>query len=638
MKIRTTFLLNMLFFGIILVIVCVSVLVTNIRVGFLREQEEMAHNIERSAGDLVFLSHEYILYGENQLFLRWKRKFSGILHELAGLKPDTAQAQVLVNTISESCRRVKNVFENVLSSRKAGSSLMLTRLSFNRMSVQNKGLIFNAERLTQLLREQAEDMRFGNDILIYIMYAVFILYFLVNYILFYRRTLASITRLQTGTEAVGKGDLSFRIPAGEKDEIGDLSRAFNRMAADLKEITASKKDLENEIAIRKKAEDALRVSEERYATTLSSIGDAVISTDVKGTVIFMNKVAEELTGWSLKEALGKNSNRVFRIINENTRGKIPNPIDEVLKKGKIVGLTNHTILIRKDGTEIPIGDSGAPIKDRSNRVSGVVLVFRDITERRNAEEVLKRDKESLERLVQDKTRELLAAEQEVAKAKRLSDIGMLSSFVAHELRNPLAGITAALYNIQRKAGDAPIERHIESIRKKITESEQIINNLLFYARIKQPQMQDSNIDSIIKDCVNAVRENTKKKILINMKTTHIRNTSIMVDPLQIKEVFQNVINNACDALLEETGTIDIEAKKESDHISIQFTDNGQGIETHVLEKIFDPFFTTKAKGTGLGLPVCSQIIRLHEGKIAIESRPGQGTCVLITLPRKQGQK
>lgn len=144
--------------------------------------------------------------------------------------------------------------------------------------------------------------------------------------------------------------------------------------------------LGTDITIRKKGEEALKISEQRWSTTLSSIGDAVIATDTDGKITFMNAVAEQLTGWKLNEAKQKPIAQVFKIVNEKTRQTVDNPVVKVLEKGLIIGLANHTVLIRKDGSEVSIDDSGAPIKSADGKISGVVLVFRDISERKKAEE------------------------------------------------------------------------------------------------------------------------------------------------------------------------------------------------------------------------------------------------------------
>lgn len=150
----------------------------------------------------------------------------------------------------------------------------------------------------------------------------------------------------------------------------------------------------NDITERRQSEIALQESEQRFVTTLASIGDAVIATDIRGRITFMNGVAEELTGWTLEKSLTRPAKAIFKIVNEYTRREVDDPITKVLEEGAIVGLANHTILIREDGTEIAIDDSGAPIRDRNGDITGVVLVFRDITEKKLAEKKLL--KENLE--------------------------------------------------------------------------------------------------------------------------------------------------------------------------------------------------------------------------------------------------
>jgi PAS domain S-box-containing protein len=134
------------------------------------------------------------------------------------------------------------------------------------------------------------------------------------------------------------------------------------------------------------AERKLRESERRYAVTLESIGDAVIATDNQSRVTFLNPVAEALTGWPRVEASGRPLAEVFHIINEETRQPVEDPAAKVLRLGTVVGLANHTVLMARDGREVPIDDCGAPIIDDRGSVTGVVLVFRDTTLRRQADE------------------------------------------------------------------------------------------------------------------------------------------------------------------------------------------------------------------------------------------------------------
>jgi PAS domain S-box-containing protein len=155
---------------------------------------------------------------------------------------------------------------------------------------------------------------------------------------------------------------------------------------------------ELEIRVEERTAELVK-SEQRWATTLTSISDAVISTDVEGLITFMNAEAEALTGWTFAEASAKSVTEVFNIINGYTRMKADNPVCRVITEGRIIGLANHTILVRKDGTEVPIDDSGAPIRDGGGKTTGVVLVFRDITERKRAEEALRESEGRLQSIL-----------------------------------------------------------------------------------------------------------------------------------------------------------------------------------------------------------------------------------------------
>ncbi len=178
-----------------------------------------------------------------------------------------------------------------------------------------------------------------------------------------------------------------REPIAEEAEYYEqYSAALVRKLEDkMLQLEEKNRALEAELVERRRAEEQLSLSEARLRATLYSIGDAVITTDVKGRVMMMNPVAEKLTGWSEADAQGKPLAKVFRIVNEKTHKKVENPVARILREGVVIGLANHTLLIARDGTEYPIADAGAPIRDARGEIAGVVLVFRDQSAERAAQ-------------------------------------------------------------------------------------------------------------------------------------------------------------------------------------------------------------------------------------------------------------
>ena len=198
---------------------------------------------------------------------------------------------------------------------------------------------------------------------------------------------------------------------------------------------------------------------ERLAVTLRSIGDAVITTDVEGRISLMNRVAEDLTGWRQEEALGEPLGKVFNIINEHTRERCDNPVAKVLETGGIIGLANNTVLVDKDGTERVIEDSGAPILDQQKRTIGVVLVFRDATEKRRLQD-------------------------ERQKVQKLESIGILAGGIAHDFNNSLTAIIGniSLAKFYAKPGDKVLEK-LQEIESAAMRTKDLTQQLLdFFQR------------------------------------------------------------------------------------------------------------------------------------------------------------
>jgi PAS domain S-box-containing protein len=371
-----------------------------------------------------------------------------------------------------------------------------------------------------------------------------------------------------------------------------------------------------DITIRKRMADELAAEKERLSVTLRSIGDGVISTDLQGKIILVNKVAEELTGWQEKEAMGKPLTKVFHIVDEFNRKRCEDPVRKVMETGGVVGLANNTILIGKDGKEHVIADSGAPIMDSQNNIIGAVLVFRDITEKRKME-------------------------AELVNAQKLESLGVLAGGIAHDFNNFLTAIIGnlSLAKIESKPGDKVVVM-LNEMEKASIQAKNLTQQLLTFSRGGEP----------VKKLI-ALAELVKNSATFSLRGSNVRcEFSISQDLLptevdegQIGQVINNLVLNA-DHAMPEGGIIEICAMNitltadnefslpAGPYLRTSFRDHGVGIAPDHLPKVFDPYFTTKQKGSGLGLTVAYSIIDKHNGRMTVESGLGHGTTFTIYLP------
>jgi two-component system cell cycle sensor histidine kinase/response regulator CckA len=376
------------------------------------------------------------------------------------------------------------------------------------------------------------------------------------------------------------------------------------------------------------AQIALSESEQRWATTLSSIGDAVISTDMFGKIKFMNGVAEKLTQWTLNDASGRDVKDIFRIINEFSRKTVDDPVFKVLKEGLIVGLANHTLLLRKDGTEIAIDDSGAPIKNKEGEISGVVLIFRDITERRKMDVELEDYRKHLENLVEERTKQLKDAE-------RMAAIGQTAGMVGHDIRNPLQAIVGDLYLAKEELKGIPdfqgrnsMQEYIDEIEKNVVYINKIVADLQDFARPLKPNIEKVDLNCIIDDLLSENRMLDNIEVIVKVEEVA---RELEADSSFINRILSNLVTNAVQAM-PKGGKLTISATKESKDIIIKVNDNGVGIPESIKGKLFTPMFTTKARGQGFGLAVIKRMTEALGGAVTFESIEGKGTTFTVRLP------
>lgn len=392
--------------------------------------------------------------------------------------------------------------------------------------------------------------------------------------------------------------------------------------------------LRRHLLARDKAAVAIHEQREMFRTTIASIGDAVMTTDTQGRVTYLNSVAQSLTGWRQEAAVGQPLETVFRIVNEETRASVENPVAKVLRQGIVVGLANHTVLIAKDGTERPVDDSAAPIRDPKGNVSGVVMVFRDVTERRRAEFALRASEERLRLQAQE-------LEQQLIASGRLVSLGEITASMAHEFNNPLGIIMGFAQDFLSDTDPSNAQyQGLKIIDEEAKRCQKIIQELLDFARPRRTDFSLTDIQQTVEKTLKLVTNHLyKQKIEVD---TFLEESlpPIHADSQQLEQVLVNLYLNAIDAM-PEGGKLTIGAKvEESDGtmapmLVITVADTGFGIEEKDLSKIFLPFFTAKkTKGLGLGLPICERIVKNHGGEIAAKSHPG-GTTLSICLPLHQ---
>lgn len=392
-----------------------------------------------------------------------------------------------------------------------------------------------------------------------------------------------------------------------------------------------------EIIERKKTEEALRYSEERCALAQRAANIGSWDWDIRTGNLEWSQEIEPMFGFSRGE-FGRTYKAFLECVHPDDRQFVVESVDACIEKGKDYDIEHR--IIWPDGTIRWVSETGGVMRDENNKAIRMLGVVRDITLRKKAEEVLKRDKESFERLVNERTEELLRVQEELDKAKRLSDLGTLAATVAHELRNPLGVIKTASYNIRRKRKNSLIDKHIDNIEKKVLESEQIINNLLGYSRLRIPSYEKVQINDVANECVTFAKKRFhKQNVSIIKKLKSTRNRLIEADPLQVREIFNNILTNAYQSISRKKGKIEIGAGFDrKGFIRITISDNGMGIEREDLGRVFEPFFTRKSKGTGLGLTICKELVSLHSGKIDIKSKKGEGTTVTVSLPVRRETK
>ncbi len=592
MRIRTQFIMTMLLFGAVVAAIATSVIVTNRRVETPRQQRNMATDIALGASELSYLANDYLIYQESQQLERWQSRFATFSGEVAGLQADSPEQLALIRNMQQNTQRLKDVFDSVASAVDPGGTidLALLQVSWSRMAVQSQALASDASHLSQMLDDQVNQLRRTNTIVVMALIGVFGLYFVVNYLVVQKRALEGIAKLQAGTAVIGSGDLDYRIDEKRKDEIGELSHAFNIMTQDLKTVTTSKTDLETEIARRSEMEEVLELERHKLVGILNSMEDGVCIMNADFNITYINP--------SMKSNYGDvNGQKCYRYFNGGDSVCSWCNNEEVLA-GKILKREAQS---NRTGRTYEVTD--APLRNADGSVSKLA-VFHDITERK--------------------------------KVEQLKDefIGMVS----HELKTPITVIMGAIYTAMTEGIPAEEARQLLEDAAFSTESlAGIVDNLLELSRAQTNRLMIGKEPLDMAQMAGRVAEKYRSGLAIHQVVIDIPAglPRVPADRMRVERVLRNLIENAV-KYSPHGGTITVFAYQQDDCLVVGVRDQGVGISAENQARLFRPFERLETadgvSGVGLGLITCRRLVEAHGGRIWVESEPGKGATFLFTLP------
>lgn len=371
-----------------------------------------------------------------------------------------------------------------------------------------------------------------------------------------------------------------------------------------------------------RAEQRLQANRELLRVTLASIGDAVITTDTNGRVSYLNAVAEALTGWSREQACGQPLDTVFRIVDQRTRRPLERPASEAWGEGAVKGRSSHAVLVARDGVERPIDDNASPIRNEDGRFAGVVLTFRDVTERTRLESELRR-----------------IADELIEADKRKNEF---LAMLAHELRSPLAPISNALQALRRSrpdAGDQPATRMME---RQLDQMVRLVDDLLDVSRITRGKIElrrmPVELVSATNDAAEAIRpfcESMEHRLTVTLPPQPVY---VDADPARLAQVIGNLLNNAC-KFTDRGGRISLAVERDRGDAVISVKDDGIGIAPEQLPHVFELFVQAHSSagraesGIGIGLALVKNLVEMHGGAVSGSSAGlGRGSEFVVRLP------
>lgn len=370
--------------------------------------------------------------------------------------------------------------------------------------------------------------------------------------------------------------------------------------------------------------------ERQHELILNSVADGIYGVDMQGDSTFVNRAMERLTGWTSADLIGRNQHE---LLHHTRPDGTPFPGCECpvyhTFRDSAPRFVADDVFWNKRGEPIPVEYTSTPIRDDRGRTVGSVVVFRDISERKQAEE------------------EARQRQQELAHVGRLSTMGEMASGMAHELNQPLTAIATNAHACIRllESGAAPRERVADIMERIAAQAERagaIIRQLRQFVRKEEPQRTQVCINELVDEVVSLCRPEAKRSGVEVRLELAPGLPPVSAQPIQIEQVILNLARNAIEAMLDAecpSRRLTIATRADGPGaLILSVEDSGPGIDPAIRERLFNPFVTTKQKGMGLGLSISKGIIEAHQGQLYADSEPGRGTLFRFYLPVREGGK
>jgi signal transduction histidine kinase len=637
----------MVIFGIVLTVVSAYVGLTEQQIGLITIDSQAVRSMQAGAGNLAYISSDYLQNRKNAQLTLWHNELSGTSSALSKLNHADPAEGALIDNINGDLQRLETTFNGAvlyvesIPKNETGIVHPLLRTYSNQLAVQNQALAFDITVLSSNLEIQATQARQTSNVLVLSLIGLFGAFFVAVYLLTFKRTLTSLTRLQKEIKVVGLGNLDHVIVADSDDEVGDLSRDFNQMTVDLKAVTASKAELENEITERKKAEEALKQNELTFLELIERAPFGIYVVNSEFRIEHMNKGSQDGAFRNVRPLIGRDFSEAMQILwPEPTASEILSHFRHTLQTGEPY-YSPPFINPRLDVEIVEAYEWELQRIKLPNGQFGVICYYFDSTKLRETERglseaqvKLKEYATNLEGLVEERTKQLKDSE-------RLAAIGATAGMVGHDIRNPLQAITSDVYlaktelaSVSDSDGKRSALESLEEIGKNTEYINKIVQDLQDYARPLNPKEEEADLQLIVEKLFakNGLPENVKVNVKIENEAKKIR-----ADSYYLNRILYNLTTNSIQAM-PNGGKLTISAYKEANDTVIAVKDTGVGIPKEVQGKMFTLMFTTKSKGQGFGLPVVKRMTEALGGTVTFESEIGKGTKFIIRLPLKRDKR